>query len=67
MNDFALLDKLKHLRGFDTAELAMMAGIVSRSETPTAEALIMKLSETINELRAEVRSLKPVPNMKRMR
>lgn len=67
MNDFALLDKLKHLRGLDTAELEMMAGIVSRSETPTAEALIMKLSETINELRAEVRSLKPVPNMKRMR
>ncbi|HCJ7402763.1 TPA: hypothetical protein NVL79_005960 [Pseudomonas aeruginosa] len=67
MNDFALLDKLKHLRGLDTAELAMMAGIVARSETPTAEALIMRLSETINELRAEVRSLKPIPNMKRMR
>ncbi len=67
MSDFALLDKLKHLRGLDTAELSMMAGIVARSETPTAEALIMKMNETIIELRAEVRSLKPAPNMRRMK
>lgn len=67
MNDFALLDKLKHLRGMDTSELAMMAGIVARSDDPTAEALIMKLNETIVELRAEVRRLKPEPKMRRMR
>lgn len=67
MSDFALLDKLKHLRGLDTSELALMAGIVARSDNPTAEALIMKMNDTINELRAEVRRLKPQPNMRRMR
>lgn len=67
MSDFALLEKLKHLRGMDTSELALMAGIVARSDNPTAEALILKMNDTINELRAEVRRLKPQPNMRRMR
>lgn len=67
MSDYALLEKLKHLRGLDTSELALMAGIVARSDSPTAEALILKMNDTINELRAEVRRLKPQPNMRRMR
>lgn len=67
MNDFALLDKLKNLRGLDTSELALMAGIVARSDNPTAEALIMMLNEQINDLHTEIRRLKPVPNMRKMK
>lgn len=66
MSDYALLEKLKHLRGLDTRELADMAGIVARSDSPTAEALILMLNEKLNDLRDEVRQLKPVPNMRRM-
>jgi len=67
MSDFTLLNKLKHLRGLDTSELALMAGIVARSDNPTAEALILKMNDTINELRGEILRLTPVPNMRRMR
>lgn len=66
MNDLSLLDKLSNMRGTDTRELAMLAEIVIRSDSPTAEALILMLNEKINELHAEVRRLKPVPNMRRM-
>lgn len=66
-SDLALLDKLKHLRGCDTRELAMMAGMVVRSDEPTVEALIMMMNNTILELRHEILRLKPMPNMRRMK